>query len=193
MKVLIIYAHPRSDSFNHAVLERTEGLLAELQHQVKIRDLYKIGFDPRFSAHDQKLLAKGDFPPEIKIEQDYINWADALIIIHPIWWFGMPAILKGYIDRVFQAGFAYKYENGKVKGLLKDKDAFLINSTGTPDKVMEQNGIKQVLEASMDNGIYKFCGLNLKRLYLTAVPYVKKSKLEEYLDLVEKFLWQEFD
>jgi NAD(P)H dehydrogenase (quinone) len=193
MKVLIIYAHPRNNSFNKAILDRIEGVLTELQQEVVVRDLYALSFNPAFSAEDQVLISNGIMPEDVKVEQDYIAWAEYIIVIHPIWWMGMPAIMKGYIDRVLVSGFAYKYDNGELIGLLEDKKLLLINTTGTSDKIMERNGIKKVLQTTIDNGVYGFCGLDVEHLYLPAVPYVKKSVREEYLDEVENTLWQELN
>ncbi|MCF7912888.1 MAG: NAD(P)H-dependent oxidoreductase [Candidatus Cloacimonetes bacterium] len=192
MKVLIIYAHPRKDSFNQAILKRVEGVLAELQQDVIIRDLYAMNFDPVFRAEEQAKLQKNRTPATIKTEQKHISWADMLIIIHPIWWFSMPAILKGYIDKVLQAGFAYSYVNGKVIGLLQNKKLLLINTTGTPEKAMEQKGIKDVLQTTMDTGIYEFCGLKVEHIFLAGVSYIDEKAREAYLDQVESHLWQEF-
>ncbi len=193
MKVLIIYAHPREKSFNQAILKRAESVLAELRQNVKIRDLYALGFNPSLSADDQNQLDQGIIPPDIKAEQEFISWAEYIIVIHPIWWFGMPAIMKGYIDRVMISGFAYVYEENQMKGLLDDKKVLLINTTGTPELMMEKKGITKVLQASIDKGIYEFCGMEVEHLFLAGVPYVKRADREDYLDQVENILWKEFN
>jgi NAD(P)H dehydrogenase (quinone) len=192
MKVLIIYAHPNKQSFNQAILSRVEGVLAELQQEVRIRDLYAMDFDPVFRVEEQAKLQKKRTPAAIKTEQKHISWADMLIIIHPIWWFSMPAIMKGYIDKVLQAGFAYTYVKGQLIGLLQNKKLLLINTTGTPEKIMEENCIKEILQTTIDNGIYKFCGLKVEHKFLTGVPYIDEKAREAYLDEVESYIWQEF-
>ncbi|MCF7921019.1 MAG: NAD(P)H-dependent oxidoreductase [Candidatus Cloacimonetes bacterium] len=188
MKYLIIYAHPREDSFNHAILEQISASLSAREHEVKVRDLYKENFNPLLSAEDLTSFTEKEIPADILIEQEYISWADKVIIIHPIWWFSMPAMMKGYIDRILIAGFAYKYTDGHPVGLFAGKPVLLINSTGNSDEIMEIIGIKTILNNTIDKGIYEFCGFQVNRLFLAAVPYVGNKIRKEYLKLVEDTL-----
>ena len=109
MKTLIIYTHPSPTGFNAAILKEVQSNLSK-KHEVKTLDLYAENFDPilRFDhEHRRRNLHKD---PEMAKYRDLITWADHLIFIFPIWWSGMPAILKGFIDRVFVADFAYSYK-----------------------------------------------------------------------------------
>jgi len=119
MKYLIVYAHPDSKSFNHAILETISEELKKKKKEFKVRDLYKIGFNPVLSTKDLSEIQKGAVPQDIKREQNYISKADTIIFVFPIWWSSMPAILKGYIDRVFSLKFAYDITEDGVMGLLK--------------------------------------------------------------------------
>jgi NAD(P)H dehydrogenase (quinone) len=188
MKYLIIYAHPREDSFNHAILEKVIAKLSEMKHEIIVRDLNKENFNPLLNAADFASFAKREVPADILKEQEFITWSDKIIIIHPIWWLGMPAMMKGYADRILITGFAYKYVDGKPVGLLGNKPLLLINTTGNSDELMETKGIKPVLEKTMDKGIYKFCGIRVEKIFLPAVPYVSAAKRKEYLELIEKYL-----
>jgi NAD(P)H dehydrogenase (quinone) len=107
MKYLVIYSHPNPQSFCHAILETVKKTLAAKKHDVVVRDLYALGFDPVLKAADFAAIQSGKTCVDIKPEQDYIVWSDIMTIIHPIWWAGQPAMIKGYIDRVFSYGFAY--------------------------------------------------------------------------------------
>lgn len=107
MKTLIIYSHPNDKSYNASILETVKENLSS-KHELKILDLYKEKFDPilRFdTTHRRRDLAHD---VAMKDYRDLITWADQLIFIFPTWWSGMPAILKGFIERVFVAGFAYE-------------------------------------------------------------------------------------
>lgn len=107
MKTLIIYAHPNDKSYNASILETVKENLSS-KHELKILDLYKEKFDPvlRFdTTHRRRDLAHD---VAMKDYRDLITWADQLIFIFPTWWSGMPAILKGFIERIFVAGFAYE-------------------------------------------------------------------------------------
>ena len=106
MKTLIIYTHPSPTGFNAAILKEVQSNLSK-KHEVKTLDLYAENFDPilRFDQEHRRRDLHKD--PEMAKYRDLITWADQLIFIFPIWWSSMPAILKGFIDRVFAADFAY--------------------------------------------------------------------------------------
>lgn len=82
-----------------------------------VRDLYAINFQPVISSSE----VIGGIGEDVVREQEFLQWAEVITLIYPIWWTGMPAIMKGYIDRVFSYGFAYKYVNGVQMGLLKER------------------------------------------------------------------------
>ena len=118
MKVLVVYAHPNPASFCHAVLEAVTETLKLKNHTVEIRDLYAMHFDPVLKPTDFEGIATGNYPEDIKTEQNHIAWAEMVIVIHPIWWTGMPAMIKGFIDRIFSYGFAYSVgDQGIIKHL----------------------------------------------------------------------------
>lgn len=120
MKTLIIYAHPNDKSYNASILETVKENLSS-KHELKILDLYKEKFDPvlRFdTTHRRRDLAHD---VAMKDYRDLITWADQLIFIFPTWWSGMPAILKGFIERVFVTGFAYENTPRGLDGKLTDK------------------------------------------------------------------------
>src|ERR1700750_3019483 len=116
MRHLIIYAHPNENSLNNHLLQTVIESLKKAHHDLQIRDLNKIGFNPVFSLEDMQGQFAGKIADDVKTEQDYISWAEQITFIYPIWWTGMPAIIKGYIDRVFSYGFAYRYDQGVQKG-----------------------------------------------------------------------------
>lgn len=89
--------------------------------------LYELNFNPVLGASDFISFSKGNTPEDIKEEQEHISWADSITFIYPVWWAGLPAILKGYVDRVFSHGFAYAYgENGIEKLLSGKKDCYYL-------------------------------------------------------------------
>ncbi|MEJ1715164.1 NAD(P)H-dependent oxidoreductase, partial [Escherichia coli] len=81
-------------------------------HEVEVRDLYEMQFQPTLGRSEMI----GGIGEDVVVEQEYLKWADVITFIYPIWWTGLPAIMKGYIDRVFSYGFAYKYVNGVQMG-----------------------------------------------------------------------------
>ncbi|NCB50195.1 MAG: flavodoxin family protein [Alphaproteobacteria bacterium] len=182
MKYLIIYAHPNPKSFNHAIKEEIVKKIKEEGHSFEIRDLYALGFDPVLKGTDFIGFKEGKIPSDIAQEQNYIKSADIIILIHPIWWFGMPAILKGYIDRVFSYGFAYEAGKDGIKGLLTEKKVFILNTTGGTEKQYIQYGFKDAISKIFQNGIFNFCGMEIiLHQFFFAVPTVTDTDRKNIL------------
>lgn len=189
MNYLIIYGHFSPESFNHALLEVLTGSLTTA-HNVKVRDLYALNFNPVLTGGDMEALEKGTPPADIQAEQDLICWADALIFVYPIWWSAMPAILKGYIDRVFSLGFAYTVEETGPRGLLEGKKVYIFNTTGADEDTNRECGVFQSMHNLNDIGIFQFCGMEMAgHNYFTAVPYVtddeRRVMLSKFRSAVE--------
>jgi NAD(P)H dehydrogenase (quinone) len=163
MKHLIIYAHPNPESINGQFKQIISEHLEENGHEVEIRDLYQLGFDPVLSLEDVSGQMIGRLSEDVKKEQEYIDWAESITFIHPIWWTGLPAIMKGYVDRVFSYGFAYRYDQGVQKGLLTGKEAVIINTHGKSHEEYTSMGMDQALSLTSDKGIYSYCGLDVKK------------------------------
>lgn len=193
MKHLIIVArptNPKHETFTHAIAHTLEKATIEAGSEVRIRDLYQLGFDPILSSDDLSNLASRAYADDIKAEQAHIAWADIITFVYPIWWTGMPAILKGYVDRVFANGFAFGYgENGAIK-MLEGKKGFLFSTSGYANDVYEQIGMHKSMQQTTDDGIFEFCGIEvIKHVFFGAIPYSteedRKRYLEEASDLIK--------
>ncbi|KYG93649.1 NAD(P)H-dependent oxidoreductase [Paenibacillus jamilae] len=187
MKHLIIYAHPSEGSFNHAILTTAVEGLKQKGHDVVVRDLYAINFQPVISSSE----VIGGIGEDVVREQEFLQWAEVITLIYPIWWTGMPAIMKGYIDRVFSYGFAYKYVNGVQMGLLKGKKAIILNSQGKSHAEYASNGMDQVLRLTSDKSIFEYCGLDIMyHLFFESVPQsdenTRKKWLRQIADMASK-------
>ncbi len=181
MKNLIIYAHPNSASLNHFFKQTVIESLEKKGEKVIVRDLNEINFNPVLSLEDMHGQRMGKVADEIKTEQDFITWADQLIFIYPIWWTGMPAIMKGFIDRVFSYGFAYRYDQGVQKGLLTGKKAIIINSHGKSNAEYEAMGMDKALELTSDTGIFTYCGLEIqKHFYFDKADRASAESIEDW-------------
>lgn len=187
MNHLIVFTHPNQKSFGKAIAETVLKASAEKGFNIKIKDLYEEGFNPVLGSSDFEAFGSGRIPADIKVEQDLIVWADVISFVYPVWWTGLPAILKGYIDRVYSYGFAYEYKNGAVNGLLKGKRVRLFSTTGTPDSVYDLNGMYKSMMQTQDDGIFRISGIDdVEHLFFGAVPYVDDSTRKRYLADVEK-------
>jgi len=190
MNVLIVYAHPEPTSFNGAMKDLAVETLTSLGHEVEVSDLYAMNWNAvagphdiagslsqsdRFSlAREQTIaLEKGMIAPEISAEQAKLSRADLVILQFPIWWFGMPAILKGWADRVFARGFAYtsgrKYDTGMFKGKL----AMVSTTTGTSEATYAPDGIDGSILTVLwpvHNGLLRYTGFDVLPPYIAYMP-----------------------
>ncbi|MBS7232389.1 NAD(P)H-dependent oxidoreductase [Flavobacterium psychroterrae] len=163
MKNLIVYAHPNPASLNHFFKQTVFESLQKSGQEIVVRDLNQINFNPVLSLDDMHGQRMGQIANDVKTEQDFITWADRIIFIYPIWWTGMPAIMKGYIDRVFSYGFAYRYDQGVQKGLLTGKQTIIVNSHGKSNAEYVAIGMNKALVLTSDTGIFTYCGLEIEK------------------------------
>lgn len=167
MNHLIVYAHPHEGSFNNAILDTAVNALKSKGHEVQVRDLNKLGFNPVLSSADTAALREGNPPADIKTEQEFLAKADCITFIYPIWWAGLPAIIKGYVDRTFSYGFAYQYNSeGGIDKLFAGKKGIIINTFGTPSDIYESIGMTNSLKQTSGSGIFEFCGVEVVEQFL---------------------------
>lgn len=166
-KLLLVFAHPEPTSLTRQFVDVAVDTLQAQGHQVMLSDLYGMGWKAVFDAQDfpQRVdagrmsfiaesghaYATGTQPPDVLAEQQKLLAADAVILLFPLWWYGLPAILKGWIDRVFAFGFAYGYqgEGNRYRygdGILKGKRALLAVMVGGPAEDYAPRGINGPLE-----------------------------------------------
>jgi NAD(P)H dehydrogenase (quinone) len=182
---LIVYAHPDTASFNHAIMDAYVLELKASGHKVRIRDLYALGFDPVITLSDYEMIDSGDPPEDIKAEQEHISWAGVVSFICPIFWAGMPAVLKGYVDKVFSLGFAYSFQGDRPKGLLRGKKAVILNSTGGSLVYHQKSGMLDSIRKTIDGGIFRFCGIEvLEHRFFMGVPIATPAEREKMLSEV---------
>jgi putative NADPH-quinone reductase len=121
-KILIITAHPSSHGFTHKIAESFKDGALTKGHEVELVDLYKTDLQIPFLRFEEK-KDMANLSPEVLAIQGKIRWSTDMVFVHPLWWMGMPAIMKNLFDNVLTPGFAYKYIDGKKYALLKDKNA----------------------------------------------------------------------
>ena len=121
MNVLVLLAHPNADSFNHAIAQRAVDTLKSDGHEVQLLDLYPLGFKAAMSA-DERAAYHSDQPvldPLVAAHVALLRKVDALVFIYPTWWSSLPAILKGWLERVMVPGVAFTFDDaGKVQSAL---------------------------------------------------------------------------
>ena len=182
MDTLIIYAHPNPKSFCHAIKQVVVDTVAGCGGAAVVRDLYAQGFEPVLKPSDFQALGRGEVLADVKFEQEAIGKAGLIVMVYPLWWTGLPAILKGYIDRVFSHGFAYHAGKDGIKGLLGGKKVLLITTQGTPSAFYDENGMTRALRGTVDTGIFDFCAVSVQdHLFFGGVPSVSDAVRKGYL------------
>ena len=212
MKVLYVYAHPEPKSFNGALKDAALVALREKGHEVKLSDLYAMNFNPVLSAKDFtdrkkpdvfkpffeaiKASKTGAFAPDIKEEMEKVKWADLLIFQFPIFFTSMPAIMKGWIDRVLAPGFGFNpiTDSAYDTGLFKGKSAMLVTTTGAPKEMYSEGGahgdLNKHLE-SITHCIFEYMGMEVIPSHIIyEVSSMSKERGTEELEKYKKTLFE---
>lgn len=189
MKHLIITAHPRIKSFNHAVVAASVQALEEMGHKVVQRDLYAMGFDPNLSARDMTGMARGMLPRDIRAELKAIQAADVVTFVSPLWWRGFPAIMKGYVDRVFTAGTGYLSNKENTKPSLSGRKAVLITTSEASIDELKSDATLRTLKRDRKE-IMNYCGIELVgQLFLGGIsPGMGRRDGDRHLEAVRRFV-----
>lgn len=202
MNILIVYAHPESKSFNGALLNKSISVLRGCGHEVQVSDLYTMKFNPIASTEDfrerrfpealqydreQKYAyERGHFAPDIKTEIDKLLWCDFLILQFPLWWYSVPAILKGWFDRVLVNGVAYGKGKRLDAGGLKGRKAMLSFTTGCYSEMVEPDGLLGDLEVNLwhlNHGTLYYSGFEVLPPFAAwSIHYTTLEQREDYLE-----------
>jgi NAD(P)H dehydrogenase (quinone) len=172
-RILLILGHPSSASFCAALAECYAQSAMDAGHEVRQLRLGEMNFDPVLREGYQQIQALED---DLSAAQTDILWAEHLTLVYPIWWGGIPALLKGFFDRVFLPGFAFKYRKGKAfpDKLLKGRTAHLLVTMDTPPWYYRwfyrMPGLHQVRKTTLE-----FCGIKPLRT-LTFGPVLDSSE-----------------
>ncbi|HHT9114621.1 MAG TPA: NAD(P)H-dependent oxidoreductase [Candidatus Wunengus sp. YC65] len=193
MKYLIVHTHPNPSSFCNAI---TASICKELEKNNRdfiIRDLYKIRFDPALGLEDLAAMYKGVCLEDVRTEREYVSSADMLIFVFPVFFNNLPAMLKGYIDRVFSLGFGYGLENKRPVPLLTGKKSLIFSTTYSTDELSRENELFDDVRKTIAFPLKQFCGIKtLEHTFFTAVQLVtdddRKRMLEQTREIIRKYL-----
>ena len=202
MRIFIVHAHPEPKSFSGAMTQAATEALTAAGHDVIVSDLYAMGFNPvsdrrnftttldpdcfRQQAEEAHAAAHDGFAPEIQAEMDKLFWCDALILQFPLWWFSLPAMLKGWVDRVFASGGRI-YGGGKWydRGVFAGKRAMCALTVGGPAPIYSEHGLNGPIASILfpiNHGILYFTGFTVIEPFLVHAP-VRKSDQERAAEL----------
>ncbi|XP_023141738.1 ribosyldihydronicotinamide dehydrogenase [quinone]-like [Amphiprion ocellaris] len=215
-KVLIVYAHQSPCSFNAGAKDAAVEVLKAKGCEVTVSDLYDMKFKATATAEDitgevknaehfryaqETKLAweEGRLSSDITEEQRKVTEADLIIFQFPMYWFSVPAIMKGWIDRVLTPGFAYSQEKRYSQGMFKDKKAMLSFTTGSHEPMFSANGIHGDINVSLwplQNGILHYCGFQVLAPQIfwapsSQTPEARKSMLDDWCTRLDKLMGEE--
>lgn len=205
MNILIVHAHPEPRSFNSALKDCALNTFTGQGHSVQVSDLYAMGFkaiadrndftalaDPgylKYQAEELNAYNHQLFTEDLKAEMQKLEWADLVIFNFPLWWFSLPAILKGWVDRVFAMGFAYGGGKGVYDtGVFKGKRGMLCITTGGPEVAYGptgRNGDPEKILFHINHGMLYFVGMDVLPPFMIYSPVrlteeQRKKELERY-------------
>lgn len=190
MHVLVVLAHPNTDSFNHAVAQRAVETLTNDGHEVQLLDLYALGWKAAMST-DERTAYHTDNPvldPLVASHVALLRQADALVFVYPTWWSSMPAILKGWLERVMVPGVAFVFdEAGKVQSALTHIQRIVgISTYGSPRRyvrAINDNGRRTLTRA-----LRLTCGLRTRCRWLDlyAIDTASAEARAAFLKRVER-------
>ncbi|MBA1431904.1 NAD(P)H-dependent oxidoreductase [Pseudomonas fluorescens] len=160
MHALIVVAHHDPQSLTRSVAEHVAAGLSASDHTFEIADLAAEGFDPRYTAADHLVHRSRATPPaDVLAEQARIERADALVVVFPIYWWSMPALLKGWIDRVFVNGWAIDYgPDLPVTKKLRHLKVHLLALGAADESAFDRHGYAKAMRTQIDYGIFDYCG-----------------------------------
>lgn len=190
MRVFIVHAHPEPKSFNGAMTRTAVEALTEAGHEAVVSDLCAMGFNPvsdrrnfvtvadpdtyRQQNEEAYAVAHDGLAADIKAELDKLDWCDTLILQFPLWWFGLPAILKGWVDRVFVSG-GRVYGGGKWydRGVYAGKRAMCALTVGGPAPLYSEHGLSGPIGTILfpiNHGMFAFTGFTVIEPFLVHAP-----------------------
>lgn len=186
MKHAVIVSHPESTSFTVSMAQAYAGALLGQGHEVLVRNLYALGFDPRLAADE--IPRPGGFTPrtDVRAERALLKDVGAFAFVYPVWFNAPPAMMKGYIDRVFGMGFGYGMGAGGNAPLLTGRSLTSITSSGAPKDWMVETGAWDAMRKLFDEHVAAVCGMTvLDHLHFGAIaPDITEEAVEACADQV---------
>ncbi|WP_195939264.1 NAD(P)H-dependent oxidoreductase [Romboutsia sp. 1001713B170131_170501_G6] len=182
MKTTIIVASPSEKSFSKKIVEKLSKKLIENKAEYEIIDLYKDNFNPVMTEKEEMLYNEGKTDDElVKKYQQSIRDSDEMILVFPVWFNNVPAILKGFFDKVFIKNFAFSEEDNKTKGLLTNIKSGMVITTSESNTSYLKDKLDNPIETVIIKGTLEVCGMeNMKYINLNVEDKEKEDLFESY-------------
>jgi len=187
MKAVIIYSHPWEKSYNSSILNIVKESLMNKGADIDLFDLYKDNFNPVLSVKDLALYSEGKTSDtDVMNYQKRIEQADHLFIIFPVWWYSLPAILKGFLDKVLLKNWSFDTTSTFPKGKLNFIKSTTVISTMTAPGWYHRFVYGNTMKHSFIDGTLKFCGLKkLKWFNISNVENIGDKKRKLWLNKID--------
>jgi NAD(P)H dehydrogenase (quinone) len=168
MKVLVLYAHPERRSFCGAVLDQFLAGVTQGGGEVRLRDLYQLHFNPCLGIEEFVRERKGGdigaVPRDVCEEQEHVLWSDAIVFVCPLWWSDVPAILKGWFDRVWTKGFAWAYSGTPELRQGRSRRALMLVTAGASLEKLKSDGIVEALQSVVVGDRFRNAGFEAEEV-----------------------------
>lgn len=193
MKCLVVIAHPDADSLCHSLAQSAIQVLTDAGHEVEVEDLYRSGFSPSMTVVERRSYYAPPF--DASTAQDRIErllGAEALVLVFPTWWFGFPAILKGWFDRIWAPGAAYDHgaDLGPIRPRLgRLRRALAVTSLGSPwwvDRLVLRQPVRRILKTALLGTCAPACRFQMLSLY--EAERLRAREVETFRTRVRKAL-----
>lgn len=181
MHVLIVLDHPSPGSFSAEAARRFAAGAQAAGHSTELADLHAEAFDPRWRMADEEGENARQAPPDILAEQARIERADAICLVFPLFWWGMPAMLKGWVDRVWCWGWAYDQLDDPEISLQRPRSLVLLIPAGARSDEMEAQGYTAALETAWIKGTFGYFGFTRREMVLLNGSTGSKARRERLL------------
>lgn len=173
---LLVLAHPRPGSLTAQVAGHLQHRIEEARGTLDLLDLYAEGFDPRLTPVDEPDWEDREkrYSPEVHAHMERVAAADDILVVFPVWWFAPPAIVKGWIDRVWNYGFAY----GRSRPRLAGKRMLWLGLAGGTDTDYERTGLATAMDLQLRVGVSEYCGIaasSVRLLHGTELSGVRQA------------------
>jgi NAD(P)H dehydrogenase (quinone) len=183
MHVLTVLDHPNPKSFSAAVAQHFMDGAQSSGHTTELVDLHAEDFDPRWTMADIDADNTEIPTDDVKREQDRIARADAICLVFPLYWWGMPAMTKGWVDRVWSWGWAYDQLDDPEKSMQRPRSGVLLIPAGARSDEMETAGYRDALESSWINGTFGYFGFSPRKI---EVLYGSKGSAKRRQSLLDQ-------
>lgn len=182
MHILVVLCHPNRESFSRIITDQVIRGAESEGHTVKLVDLYEDGFDPVFRSRDWQQFDGVPMPEDVLEQQRFVEDSDAIFLIFPIWWYQMPAMLKGWLDRVWSAGWCYKSERDPEGTLLAHRPCTVFALAGATSRQLNRWGYNKQIHHLWRYGVFGYCGFEPLRItILEDCSYPEGGKHAEHL------------